>query len=326
LVIGGWPLVIVCSPPELHFPTPNQTIHTMPDPELLPLPDDNRCGEAPIWDAQNNRLLWTDIGASIVYAHHPGATTRSIISQGLPVSGIALNRDGRLVFAGATGLHLFRAPGDHKTILSERAGETLLFNDILADPSGRIYAGTVYWDDNGMQHPGKLYLIDRHGSERVVEQGIELSNGLAFSPDDRTLYYADSGARSIWSYEVDPGSGLLSHRRLFARVPGDEGIPDGLAVDSEGFLWCAQWYGGQVVRYDPDGRVNRRVPLPVRQVASLNFGGPDLLDLYITTAAENWPSALAPPGYDYTTGKFGGGIYRLRLEVPGKPEHLADLE
>jgi D-xylonolactonase len=223
-------------------------------------------------------------------------------------------------------LHLWRRSDDHRTLLTEHGGETLLFNDIIADAAGRVYAGTLYWDDNGMQKRGKLYLIERDCRARVVDDGIELSNGLGFSPDDRTLYYADSAARVIYAYDVDGATGSLSRKRVFVRVGGDEGIPDGLTVDFQGFVWCAQWYGGQVVRYEPDGRVERRVRLPVTQVASCNFGGDDLLDLYITTAGENWPSRLAPPGYDYARGNFGGGLYRLRLDVPGKPEHLADLQ
>lgn len=297
----------------------------MPEVIQLPVPADDRCGEAPVWDVRNGRLLWTDIGTSTVYALHPGDFLKTVVSRGLPVSGIALNRDGRLVFAGATGLHLWRQPDDHRTLLTEYGGETLLFNDIIADAAGRVYAGTLYWDDNGMQKRGKLHLIERGGSVRVVDDGIELSNGLGFSPDDRTLYYADSAARVIYAYDVDVATGSLSRKRVFTRVGGDEGIPDGLTVDSQGFVWCAQWYGGQVVRYDPDGKVQRRVPLPVTQVASCNFGGADLLDLYITTAGDNWPSQLAPAGYDYSKGNFGGGLYRLRLDVPGKPEHLADL-
>lgn len=292
----------------------------------LPVADDDRCGEAPIWDVRNGRLLWTDIGASVVYAYRPGDAAKSAIVRGLPVSGIALNRDGRLVLAGATGLHVWRASGDQRTPVAEHEGDALLFNDIIAGPAGRVYAGTVYWDENGMQKPGKLYLIERNGSARIVDEGIELSNGLGFSPDDRTLYYADSAARIIYAYDVDPSTGTLSRKRTFARIGGDEGIPDGLTVDSDGFVWCAQWYGGQVVRYDPEGAVQRRVPLPVTQVASCNFGGPDLMDLYITTAGENWPSPLAPPGYDDRGGKFGGGLYRLRLDVPGKREHEADLK
>lgn len=291
----------------------------------LPVADDDRCGEAPVWDAGGGRLIWTDIGASIVYEYRPGDREKRAISRGLPVSGIALNRDGRLVFAGATGLHLWHKEGDHHTLLTEHAGETLVFNDMLADAAGRVCAGTLYWDDNGMQKPGKLYLVGRGGAAEVVAEGIELSNGLAFSPDDRTLYYADSARRVIYAYDVHRATGRLSRKRTFVTVGGDEGIPDGLTVDSQGFVWCAQWYGGQIVRYDPDGHVERRVPLPVRQVASLNFGGTDLMDLYITTAGENWPSPLAPPGYNYSKGNFGGGLYRLRLDTPGKPEHFADL-
>jgi D-xylonolactonase len=294
-------------------------------PVRVGVDDNDRCGEAPIWDARRGRLLWADIGASVVYEYRLGDRGKRVVSQGLPVSGIALNRDGRLVFAGASGLHVWSSPTDYRTVLTQHNNTNVVFNDIIADAVGRIYAGTIYWDDNGMQRPGELCLIDGGGGVSVVEERVELSNGLGFSPDGRTLYYADSAPRVIYAYDVEPTSGRLSRKRVFARVGNDEGIPDGLTVDSHGFVWCAQWYGGQVVRYGPDGKVERRVRLPVRQVASLNFGGPGLLDLYITTAGENWPSTLAPPGYNYGAGNFGGGLYRLRLDVPGKPEHLADF-
>src|SRR5215218_8317458 len=150
----------------------------------VPVEDNDRCGEAPLWDARRRRLVWADIGASIVYEYRPGEAAKRVVSQGLPVSGIALNRDGRFVFAGATGLHVWSGPGDHKTIASAHGGETLNFNDIVADAAGRVYAGTLYSDDNGMQRAGKLYLIDGGGAVRAVEEGIELSNGLSFSPDN----------------------------------------------------------------------------------------------------------------------------------------------
>lgn len=288
--------------------------------------DDTLCGEGPVWDARGGRLVWADIGRSVVYAYRAGDGSPAAISRGLNVTGVALNDDGRLVFAGPTGLHLWRGPGDSRTLVrADAAGEDLPFNDIVAGPGGRVYAGTLYWDERGMRNPGKLYLIEPDGAARAVDDGIELSNGLGFSPDDRTLYYADSAARRIYAYDVDPADGSLSNKRVFVQVPGNEGIPDGLTVDAAGFVWCAQWYGGQVVRYDPDGRVERRVRLPVRQVASVAFGGPDLLDLYITTAGENWPSPLAPPGYDYAAGAFGGPLYRLRVQTPGRPEHRTEF-
>jgi D-xylonolactonase len=124
---------------------------------------------------------------------------------------------------------------------------------------------------------------------------------------------------------VDPRTGDLQGRKVFVKVPSDEGIPDGLTVDREGFVWSAQWYGSQVVRYAPDGSVERRIRLPVPQVSSVAFGGQDLADLYITTAADPWPSRLAPPGFDPGAPEMGGSLYRLQPGVRGKPEHLARI-
>jgi D-xylonolactonase len=230
------------------------------------------------------------------------------------VSGLALNADGSLVFAGATGIHLHG-----RTLVEE------FFNDILADPRGKLYAGTLHWGADGLVKPGQLLLIDPSGAVRVVDEGIEIANGLGLSPDSRTLYFADSARRVIYAYDVDPATGSLSRRRTFVQVPKDEGLPDGLTVDREGFVWCAQWYGSQVVRYDPDGRVERRIPMPVRQVSSVIFGGPDYTDLYITTAADPWPSPLAPPGYDPKAPDQGGSLYRIRVDVQGRPDYRAAL-
>ncbi|HVE40065.1 MAG TPA: SMP-30/gluconolactonase/LRE family protein [Planctomycetota bacterium] len=287
--------------------------------------DSNLCGEAPIWDAAAKRLLWVDLGGSLVYEFLPGADTRRVLHRDLMVSGLALNAGDELVFAGATGLHLRSGSGAVRPLLAEHAGEALFFNDILADPKGRLYAGTIYWGANGMEKPGKLYLIEGAGRARVVDEGIEIANGLGFSPDNRTLYFADSARRVIFAYDVDPRSGDLSRRRIFVQIPRDEGLPDGLTVDRDGFVWCAQWYGSQVVRYDPEGRVERRIALPVRQVSSVVFGGDDLTDLYVTTAADPWPSPLAPPGYDPKAADQGGSLYRIRLDVQGRPDYRAAL-
>jgi D-xylonolactonase len=280
--------------------------------------DNNLCGEAPIWDATRNRLLWVDLGRNLVYEHASGATR--ILHRDLMVSGLALNADGGLVFAGATGVHLRTPDGAVRTIVAD------FFNDILPDPRGRLYAGTLHWGADGLEKPGELYLIEGPGKARVVDEGIEIANGLGFSPDDRTLYFADSARRVIYAYDVDAPTGSLSHRRVFVRIPGDEGLPDGLTVDRDGFVWCAQWYGAQVVRYDPDGRVERRIPMPVRQVSSVTFGGPELTDLYITTAADPWPSSLAPPGYDPKAPNQGGSLYRFRVDVQGRPDFRAALK
>ena len=211
------------------------------------------------------------------------------------------------------------------TIAAEHEGEPLAVNDITADSAGRLYAGTMFWTDDGMKKHGKLYLIDTDGSVRVVDEGIELANGLALSADGRTLYFTDSTARVIYAYDVEPATGGLSRRRVLVRIGLDEGIPDGLTIDVEGYLWSAQWYGAQIVRYDPDGKVHSRVPMPVTQVSSCGFGGPEYRDLYITTAAGSWASPYAPTGYDYDAGNFGGSLYRLRVDVPGRPESICRI-
>jgi D-xylonolactonase len=202
--------------------------------------------------------------------------------------------------------------------------EKLSFNDILAGPAGRVYAGTLYWGET-MQRPGRLYLIHPTGRIQEVDDGIELANGLALSPDDRTLYFADSAARRIYSYEVNAQTGELSRRALLVQIAAEDGIPDGLTVDLHGFIWCAQWYGGQVVRYDPDGTIERRIPMPVKQVSSVAFGGKELDELYVTSAAEFWPSHLMPAAID-PKAKMGGTIYRLKTGVQGRPEHTAGLQ
>jgi D-xylonolactonase len=108
-------------------------------------------------------------------------------------------------------------------------------------------------------------------------------------------------------------------------VPADEGIPDGLAVDAQGFVWSAQWYGGRIVRYDPDGKEERRISVPAKQTSSLAFGGPDRTDIYITSAAKSEPMPVMPPNYDPASGFFGGSLFRLRTDIQGQEQPMADI-
>lgn len=284
----------------------------------------NRCGEGPLWDFRTNRFFWNDLSSSLVFEHDPATDQTTVISRDLMAAGITLNGESDFVFAGSGGLHVWQRDGAFRTLATEFEGEVLSFNDIIAGPKGRVYAGATYWGAQGMEKLGKLYRFDPDGSISIVADGIEMSNGMAFSPDDSTLYYADTALRTIYAYEVK-SNGDLSDRRVFVKVPGDEGIPDGHTVDSQGFLWSAQWYGEQVVRYDPDGVVERRIAVPAKQVSSVAFGGEALDELYITTAGESEPGPLMPPGYDDSTGNIGGALYRLRPGVQGRREHVANL-
>ena len=284
--------------------------------------DNNLCGEGPIWSDTQKRLYWNDMNASLVFQYDHGTGESKTISTGLMAAGMTFNNDGSILFAGFSGIHLWHGQGEFKTLVTHHGGEELWFNDVLADSKGRLYAGTIYWGaDGSMTKPGRLYRIDPDLSVHVMDEGFGMANGLGLSLDGSTLYFADSTARRVYAYQVDPATGNLSNRRDFVRVPDEEGMPDGVTVDVDGFVWNAQWYGGQVVRYDPDGKVERRVKLPVTQIASLIFGGPDLNELYITTAGENWPSPFMPPGYDPTKVACGGALYRVKLDVQGRLDY-----
>lgn len=287
--------------------------------------DHNICGEAPTWDQRNARLLWVDNEQSLVFQYTPSTGDRIVISRDLQTNGIAINRDRRLVLAGFGGLCLWQGQNDYVTLVTHHEDLPLQFNDIIADVRGRVLAGTLYWGAEGMEREGKLYSIDPSGAVTILDEGIHLSNGLAFSPDDRTLYYSDSSQRRIYAYDYDVETGRASNRRVLVQVPFEEGIPDGMTVDAEGFIWSAQWYGSQIVRYDPEGKVERRLPMPVQQVSSLAFGGRELNELYVTSAGGSWRSDYAPPGYDFDAPNIGGALYRIRLDIQGRPEHLANL-
>ncbi|MFM9197862.1 MAG: SMP-30/gluconolactonase/LRE family protein [Planctomycetia bacterium] len=282
----------------------------------------NRYGESPCWDAAAGRLLWVDNFSGELYSLDPATRSTTHLASGLPLNAVAVNHDGRLVIAGAEGIVLLDDAGGTTPVIATHDGEQLVFNDITVGPAGAIYGGTFHWGADGMERHGRLLMIRGDGTATVLDDGIALSNGLGFSPDGRTLFFTDTIARKIFQYDVDPATGLVANRRVFVDVPTAEGLPDGLAVDAEGFVWSAQWYAGEVLRYDPDGRVERRLTVPAQQVSSVAFGGPDLADLYITSAGEYWPSDHQPPAFD-PAGPMGGALYRCRPGMRGQAPRRA---
>jgi D-xylonolactonase len=284
----------------------------------------NLCGEGPIWDFRRERLVWNDQASNLVLEHDPATQETSVISRDLMVAAIAMNGENGFVFAGATGLHTWQAGSTPNLLCAEHDGNALVFNDILAAPNGGLFGNTMYWGEREMEKSGFLYYFAPDGKTRVLDGGFELANGMGLSPDKQHLYLADSARRLIYVYDVRANF-TVSNRRVFAEISSEEGLPDGLTVDAEGFVWSAQWYGSQVVRYDPDGKVEHRIPIPAKQVSSLQFGGAELSDLYITTARESWPSALMPAGYDAVNGNFGGALYRVRTDIMGRRENVCAL-
>lgn len=282
--------------------------------------DGNLCGEGPIWDEDNACLYWTDILGRQFYRYEWKARQHALLRKGFEISGFALDEAGGFVAVNSSGVWYWDGAGDPRLIVNRVGDEECRLNDCIADPKGRLLAGSCWYEPEKGYRLGKLISVDREGNTRVVDEGFHLSNGLGFSPDCRSLYFTDSVARIIYRYDYDAQEGTVSNRGVFVRVPSSQGLPDGLTVDAEGFVWSAQWYGSCVVRYDPDGKVERQIETPAKQTSSLAFGGPDLTDIFITTAAKSEPMPVMPPNYNPQSGFFGGPLYRINLGIQGRPE------
>ena len=182
-------------------------------------------------------------------------------------------------------------------------------NDGKIGPDGALWLCT---DDLAEREPrGVLWRIAPDGSATLIDAGFVVGNGPAFAPDGRTMYFADSMAGRILAYDVVPELGEVRSRRVFATVAGEAGFPDGMTVDAEGHLWVAHWGGSRISRYDPDGTVERVVPMLVPNVTSLAFAGPDLTTLFITTAREGLSTAQLEAMPE------SGGLYRLDTDIQG---------
>jgi len=284
------------------------------------------CGECPVWDAESSSVYWTDCGGLRFYRYLSSLDKAELLRTGVEVNGFRLNRNGGFVVTNNSGVWLWPSPDSElKPVATSAGGRPCRLNDCVADRKGRLIAGSWFYDPAAEYTLGQLIRVDRSGDVTVLDDGYHLSNGIAFSPDGSKLYATDSAARVIHEYDYDADTGTARNRRVRVRVPSEEGLPDGLRVDASGFLWSAQWYGSCVVRYDPDGKEERRIATPAKQTSCMTFGGPSLSTLYITTAAQSEPMPVMPGGYDAVEGHFGGELYRIELDIEGLPDLTADI-
>jgi sugar lactone lactonase YvrE len=269
-------------------------------------------GEGPVWDVQEQALYWVDIrGPALRRLDGASATVKSWPMPEM-VGSMAVRAAGGVLVALRSALALFDpASGRFERVAAPEAQlDGHRFNDGKCDRQGRFWAGTMH--DVTRDPVGTLYRLDARGCV-AMEPGIRIPNSLCWSPDGRTMYFADSLLRTVFAYPFDPDSGELGARRVFATVEAPA-IPDGATVDRDGFVWCAHYDGWRVVRFAPDGRIDRVLELPVQRPTSCQFGGPGLDTLYITTARQKLtPQELAGQ-------PLAGALLALDLDVTGLPE------
>ncbi|MYV98674.1 SMP-30/gluconolactonase/LRE family protein [Streptomyces sp. SID3343] len=273
-------------------------------------------GESPCWDARGGRLLWVDIPAGRVHYLVTDTDLYGWYDVGRPVSAVVPRAGGGYGLAVREGFAVLEPDGAIRIVASvpdERPGNRM--NDGACDRAGRFFAGTKAEDDT--PGAGALYRLDPPDTNRPGEPprltrvfaGVTNSNGIAWSPDERLLYYVDTGTGRIDTCAYDPTDGTVCDRRPFAEIPAEAGLPDGLTVDVDGGVWVALWEGAALRRYAPDGRLDRTLPVPARRVTNCAFGGPDLDVLYVTTAATDDREPL------------GGRLFAFRPGVRGLPAH-----
>lgn len=283
-------------------------------------------GESPRWHEGQQRLWFTDVPEQKLNIYDPASETFEELYIGKNVSGFSFNRDGRIVCATHTGVYLADAQGNLELLAEEQDGHYLKCNDCTADARGRFLFGTSFYDPGLNQGDlGNLYVMDTNREIRKVDEGIVHSNGMAFSPDGRLFYYTDCAARTIYVYDYDIAEGVPKNRRVFVKVPEYEGIPDGLSVDAQGYVWSAQWYGGVVVRYRPDGEKDFIMRTPAQQTSALAFGGADLCDIFVTSASRWARLDAAPIRYEYDVLSPGGGLYCFHYNIAGCGTCFADI-
>ena len=274
----------------------------------------DRLGEGLLWDVGEQALYWVDTMRGIVHRYAPeSGDMREWMMPGM-IGSLALRAKGGAVVALENGLHFFNFAAERATAIAggEASDPRTRFNDGKVDRQGRFLAGTMARE---MRDPlGALYRLNADLSVEVLEREVIIANGPCFSPDGRTLYFADTRRRSIFAYDYDPTGGPLRNKRVLVDTTSYGTGPDGATVDAEGYLWSAQVLNGCLRRFVPDGKLDRTIELPVSYPSSVMFGGPALDVLFVTSISEPLNGRVPPEA------EAGALLAIHGLGVKGLPE------
>ena len=286
----------------------------MAEPELV-VDCRNILGESVVWCPNQRKLYWVDIEQSELHRLdlHTGET--EVWKTPERIGSFAFHENDGLLVAFESGFAFYEPMSGEVTRIHDVEAElpTTRLNDGRCDRQGRFIAGAMNESPSG-ESIASVYRLDPDLSMHKLISGVVCANSTCFSPNGRTMYFADTPAAEIWAYEYDPATGELSNKRVLCEFTDQPGLPDGSTVDAEGYIWNAQWNGHRVVRYAPDGLVDRVIEMPVLNPTCVAFGGDDLDVLYITTARFHMtPEQIAAE-------PLSGGLFALQPGVKGLPE------
>jgi D-xylonolactonase len=269
-------------------------------------------GEGPLWHPDDGRVYWVDNLGEAMYRYDPDSGDTERIHEGDLVAAFTIQCDGSLLLFMDEGRIAHWDEGELTTVndgLEQEAG--MRFNDVIADPCGRVFAGTMSDDDWSL---GRLYRLDIDGSITEL-MSVELANGLGFTPDRTGLYFVESNTNTIHEFEYNAGTGALSDRSVFSQREAP-GMYDGLTVDSTGAVWSALWDYGAIVEHAPEGTVRQTIELPTHNTTSLTIAGPDFTEAYVTTASYGTEE----------DDEIGGELLRVDLDTVGLAEFRSQIE
>ena len=287
----------------------------------------NHLGEGPVWDVETGLLWWVDgtgrrVSNPSIWRLEPKSGRVDNWSLDHDVGALAVRENGKLVLALDDGFYFFDPDTDQLDLIElvDADQPRTRLNDGKVDRRGRFFAGGM--DDKEELAVCGLWRLDADLSVAKVDAGIICSNGPCWSPDDKTFYIADTFVDEFWAYDYDLETGSVSGKRVFADTKSSDGVPDGSTIDAEGCLWNAELISGDLVRYDPEGNVERKIGMPVRNITSVMFGGDDLDEIYVTSMARVKHPAAHDRFEVVQKPQFGAGaLFRITgLGIRGVPE------
>jgi sugar lactone lactonase YvrE len=280
-------------------------------------------GECPVWHAVESALYWVDIPAMTVHRLHPASGKHSAWRMASEPSAIAVDVDNNLVVATRNGfVYLHTSSGALDDLVAAPYDPKIMrFNDGRVDPAGRFWVGTLYEPRD--EAKAEMHVLDKGALRLAWAGGMTNSNGLAWTPDGKTMFHADTTSHRIDAYDYDVASGTPSNRRNLVTFDADKttgtygGRPDGAAIDSEGNYWIAMYEGGRILKLTPDGELLQQIDLPLKCPTAVAFGGADLRTLYVTSASGGRPAG------ELAQYPHSGKVLAFAVDVAGlaQPEY-----